>query len=125
MNYTTNYHLPQWAETDRIMMEDFNDAMETIDQGLAALPYVMGSYTGNNGTITINLGFRPSFVVVMGNAGYNDSMQDSIRYSGYFADGHTFDTVTVTDTGFSITREAYHYPELNDGGKKYRYVAFR
>ena len=34
MNYTTNYHLPQWAETDRIMMEDFNDAMSDIDQGI-------------------------------------------------------------------------------------------
>ena len=34
MNYTTNYHLPQWVETDRIMMEDFNDAMSDIDQGI-------------------------------------------------------------------------------------------
>ena len=25
MNYTTNYHLPQWVETDRILMDDFND----------------------------------------------------------------------------------------------------
>ena len=35
MNYTTNYHLPQWAETDRIMMEDFNDAMASIETGLS------------------------------------------------------------------------------------------
>ena len=34
MNYTKNYHLPQWAETDRIQMEDFNQAMENIDQVL-------------------------------------------------------------------------------------------
>ena len=34
MNYTTNYHLPQWVESDRILMEDFNDAMAGIDQGL-------------------------------------------------------------------------------------------
>lgn len=34
MNYTTNYHLPQWAEEDRIMMEDFNEAMEKIDEAL-------------------------------------------------------------------------------------------
>ena len=27
MNYTANYQLPQWVETDRIMMEDFNEAM--------------------------------------------------------------------------------------------------
>ena len=36
MNYTTNYHLPQWVETDRIQMEDFNQAMETLDGGIAA-----------------------------------------------------------------------------------------
>lgn len=35
MNYTTNYHLPQWVESDRIMMEDFNDAMAGIDGGIA------------------------------------------------------------------------------------------
>ena len=35
MNYTTNYHLPQWVETDRIMMEDFNEAMAGIDGGIA------------------------------------------------------------------------------------------
>ena len=35
MNYTTNYHLPQWVETDRIMMEDFNQAMAAMDQGMA------------------------------------------------------------------------------------------
>ena len=35
MNYTTNYHLPQWVESDRIMMEDFNAAMAGIDQGIA------------------------------------------------------------------------------------------
>ena len=35
MNYTNNYHLPQWVETDRIQMEDFNDAMAAMDQGMA------------------------------------------------------------------------------------------
>ena len=35
MNYTTNYHLPQWVETDRIQMEDFNQAFSDIDQRMA------------------------------------------------------------------------------------------
>ncbi len=34
MDYTTNYHLPQWVESDRIMMEDFNEAMAAIDDGI-------------------------------------------------------------------------------------------
>ena len=36
MNYTNNYHLPQWVESDRILMEDFNDAFETIDTAMSA-----------------------------------------------------------------------------------------
>ena len=32
MDYTTNYHLPQWVESDRIMMEDFNEAMAAIEK---------------------------------------------------------------------------------------------
>lgn len=31
MNHTTNLHLPQWEETDRIQMDDFNDAFDKID----------------------------------------------------------------------------------------------
>ncbi len=34
MNYTENYHLPQWVKSDRIMMEDFNAAMSSIEGGL-------------------------------------------------------------------------------------------
>ena len=34
MNYTENYHLPQWVETDRIMMRDFNQMCKDIESGL-------------------------------------------------------------------------------------------
>ncbi|MBD5153238.1 MAG: hypothetical protein HDT16_12510 [Oscillibacter sp.] len=34
MNYTENYHLPQWIKSDRIMMDDFNAAMSSIETGL-------------------------------------------------------------------------------------------
>lgn len=34
MNYTENYQLPQWEETDRVLMEDFNDAMAKVDAGM-------------------------------------------------------------------------------------------
>lgn len=45
MTTTQNLHLPQWEETDRIMMDDFNDAMASIDAGVPHI--VIGSYTGN------------------------------------------------------------------------------
>ena len=31
MNYTENYQLPQWVESDRVLMDDFNDAMRKTD----------------------------------------------------------------------------------------------
>jgi len=34
MEYTTNYHLPQWVETDRIQMKDFNQMCADIESGL-------------------------------------------------------------------------------------------
>ena len=34
MNYTTNYHLPQWVKSDRIMMDDFNQMNGSIEAGM-------------------------------------------------------------------------------------------
>lgn len=36
MDYTKNYHLPQWVDEDRIMRQDFNSAMANIENGLSA-----------------------------------------------------------------------------------------
>ena len=36
MNHTQNYALPSWESSDRILMEDFNDAFETIDTQMKA-----------------------------------------------------------------------------------------
>ena len=34
MDYTKNYHLPQWVDDDRIRRVDFNEAMANIENGL-------------------------------------------------------------------------------------------
>ena len=34
MDYTKNYHLPQWVKSDRIMMDDFNRMCADIENGL-------------------------------------------------------------------------------------------
>ncbi len=74
MNYTTNYHLPQWVETDRIMMEDFNQAMAGIDQALDAgltpegttCQYGTFSFTGSTavGTALATFSFSPRFLIL-------------------------------------------------------------
>ena len=74
MNYTTNYHLPQWVESDRILMEDFNEAMESIEEGLSTKfsadnrPYVSGSFTvpsdATSGTVVLVLDFQPHHILL-------------------------------------------------------------
>ena len=141
MNYTTNYHLPQWVESDRIMREDFNQMCADIDGGLAAAqttadtaycptnkPYAVGSYTGNRGTKTVNLGFRPSFLIICGDkssstpSGHSSSLGDSF---GIITANHNYGLVTLTDTGFQVTHDNNLYPQLNDTVDVYVYIAFR
>ena len=74
MNYTQNYQLPQWVETDRILMEDFNDAFDTIESAMSGFgncKIVTGSYVGT-GAVNKTLTFPGNPLVVMIHA-VNDS----------------------------------------------------
>ena len=69
LNHTTNYALPSWEATDRILMEDFNDAFETIDTQMKArnCQFYMTSYVGTgSGSCSITFPSRPILVIVMG-----------------------------------------------------------
>ena len=141
MNYTTNYHLPQWVESDRIMMEDFNQMCADIDGGLTAVQavaetafcptnksYVVGSYTGNYTSQTITLGFRPSLLIIAGdkkNSTPSGHYYDLGTSFGIITAGHTYDVVTLTDTGFQVVRNSDIYPQFNENQDKYFYIAFR
>ena len=66
MDYTTNYQLPVWAETDRILMDDFNDLTEKIEEALTACncQFFVGSYLGTGtygsaGRTTFSFPFPP------------------------------------------------------------------
>ena len=171
MNYTTNYHLPQWVETDRIMMEDFNDAMSGIDGGIneakeaaeaaqdtadaaqtaaataqttaaaaqttanaayspSNKPYVTGSYVGTGSSVTITLGFKPSFLIISGMIS-STLYADVEDWANFFAlcNGTVLSKrVTFTATGFTAKAQgpgADYYPDLTDEGRTYCYIAFR
>ena len=74
MNYTTNYHLPQWVESDRILMEDFNQAMADIDEGLsetyttqrkpAELKQITVAASHAAGTVLLTLDYMPTFAIL-------------------------------------------------------------
>ena len=123
MNYTTNYHLPQWVEEDRIMMGDFNEAMANIDDALSSI-YVTGSYTGNLETKTINIGFRPRFLVIMAPT----KSTSGSPLTNFFAGGETNalkDRLKFLDTGFQVTFVQGSTPMLNSNQYEYFYFAFR
>ena len=77
MDYTANYQLPVWAETDRILMDDFNDMTEKIEEGPTILlekgncQIVSGNYIGT-GSANKTLIFPGSPLAVMIHA-VNDS----------------------------------------------------
>lgn len=152
MNYTEKYHLPQWEETDRVMRTDFNQMCVDMERGLdgnntkieqvreeaaaakkTALTYrsyVVGNYVGNGGTQSINVGFRPSFVIVSGQTA--SSYSTSIDLAGYFSiTGGTNQPgrISFTDTGFTVypatgNREDANYPMMNSLNHNYNYIAF-
>ena len=153
MEYTTNYHLPQWVESDRIMMGDFNQMCSDLEAGLVSnaqaaaaaqetadtaqetadsaysptnKPYVIGSYTGNGGTVTVTLGFRPTFLIIGG--GVTASSPGYHSKWSVITNGTVYtDTVTFTDTGFTTQDPGNSYlsPNLAEGGRAYSYIAFR
>ena len=57
MDYTENIHLPQWVKSDRIMMDDFNEAMDTLDNSLYALQ-LTANYAKNTAGAAQTLGIK-------------------------------------------------------------------
>ena len=89
MEYTTNYQLPTWVETDRIQMADFNDMTGKLDTALAEQSETLAEHTaaiagfGNCSiyttsrqgagarytTFSITFPTQPVFVIIMGAQG--------------------------------------------------------
>ena len=127
MNYTQNYQLPQWEKTDRIMMDDFNDAMSKVEDGLGAIPRIItGSYTGNGeASQEINLGFRPKAVIVAARGGMNADRQGDCGVQIAYGSQSAY-MVAITDTGFTVSGDTNlgmnsTYSQFNP----YRYLAIR
>ena len=146
MQRTSNYQLPQWEKSDRIMMEDFNGMTEKIDAGIkdakdaagdakqTALThrnYSVGTYTGTTSTIKIQLGYRPSAVVItrkcLGLS--NNTTEESAGSTTLFIEGAVYPgTFAFEDDGFSVPTQDYSFeanPKVNRYGRQYGYIAFR
>ena len=159
MKRTTNYDLPTWEKDDFIRMQDFNDLTGKLDAALksgadaqtalqnaikavkataenayssANKPYIAGRYTGNGGTQTVDLGFKPRFLVISRGFDKGDYSADYALFAGTpeQIDSWMAKVVSITDTGFTVKMATYNTstcPQLwlNTGGKTYSYLALR
>ena len=131
MNYTENYQLNQWEETDRVLMEDFNSDNQKIEAALGVkCEIVIGSYTGNgSATREIYLGFQPRAVMLERQDGHRHTMPtngglalwNSTVYYGNFND---YPSIKITETGFQVACSDYRQ-HTNDSGVKYHYLALK
>lgn len=136
MNYTEKYHLPQWEETDRIMRVDFNEAMSCLEEGIAdakgaavkaaELPYVVGSYQGNEKDRDIIVGFTPSLVIICSPF---DSINSDLTLAFFCIFGRTVapGQATIIENGFHLKAEStsIRYPKVNKSPYTYQYIAFK
>ncbi len=150
MNHTKNYGLPQWELNDLIRMEDFNNMSASIENGLTStaaeasvakttakaamaqanmLPYVTGYYIGNGGTKSVDIGFKPSFLII---TAQEPTLQGSIFSTiAILGDQHFSYMVERTGTGFNVIKRTANpgtmptYPRMNEDGLAYNYIAFR
>ena len=139
MNYTQNYQLPQWVETDRILMEDFNGAFSALDTALAAhdgdlaekgnCQVYFTTYTGNGaydegGARTLTFPHKPLFVVI------TETFDSSCMTAAYGAP-----TVYTRASGAAWNRASWGEKsftwwsdnagaQLNESGKLYNVIAF-
>lgn len=127
MEHTENYHLPQWEETDRIMRTDFNEAMESIENGLtdaAKVTYAAGYYLGWGEERKIVTGFRPRMLMIHGVRQTTQSQEEVV--SAFFLNAPSSHILTYTDDGFILhAPSTLYYPKVNTDGRSYAYVAFR
>ena len=131
MNYTENYQLPQWVETDRIMMEDFNEAMAKVDEGCGNCRIVYGSYVGT-GLASMDhpnmLTFTqtPKFVAIANNDTHLFLVQ-GVAYAYVYKQENTYrNQVNWTDTGVSWNVPNNYqdaYAQMDTEGSTYFYIA--
>lgn len=131
MEKTSNYSLPQWEAIDPVCREDFNAAMASIDTAIHSASYVIGSYTGNGVTMadggqTIELGFRPRFLLISKGWYALTAVPATTYMAGeYLADNAAY-VFAWTDTGFKVgLYGSSSISKLNTAGETYGFVAFR
>ena len=137
MQRTSNYQLPTWEKSDRIMMEDFNGMTEKIDAGmeraqstadtaLAHKNYAIGYYTGMGSSQSIEVGFHPAAILI--SRRFEPGNQLTTAMTPIFINGLQYSVIEFTDSGFDLSQQldnAWTIPSVNHRDQLYSYIAFR
>ena len=141
-NYTENLNLCQWAAEDPVLREDFNADNQKLEAAYLALRSapncVTGSYIGgtNSDTVTVDVGFRPSFLVIFADrsnvTGSQYVTEETILlaaancYAIIPKDDHinVFPSNIFTENGFSFASNGSDALSMNAAGVPYYYAAF-
>ena len=132
-SYTQNYQLHQWEPEDPFLRTDFNEDLEKIDSALKEAntgpACVTGSYLGTGQDMTISLGFRPSFLVLIpvnrpGSyssdlvcmLGTEEAMVEFPRYSS----SGIYRSVTFSAAGITVPADS----NMTSEGVQFSYAAF-
>ena len=137
LNYTENYQLNQWEQTDRVLMDDFNSDNQKIEAALGTMKEVIpqivtGSYSGNGSSSrSISLGFRPKAVFLCAQNGYvGFSTGSFFSYGGLVLDGkllqnNGYTIAEITNSGFKVFYNEDRGTCTNKSGETYHYIAFQ
>ena len=132
-SYTPNYQLHQWEGSDSFLREDFNADFRKIDSALKEAKTgpscVTGSYQGAGKEITLSLGFRPSFLVIIP-VNRSDSYSTSIlcllgtreamiKIPRYSSNG-VYRNMVFSQTGVTIPTDS----GMTGDGIQFSYAAF-
>ena len=137
MNYTENYQLPQWEENDRVLMADFNAAMSSIEaailSGIAKAKTfpacVTGGYEGTGAAVTVELGFCPSFLVIIPINKTGSYSSDTLCLMGTeeamiqlprYSSNSIYQNVVFEESGFTVPADSGMVSE----GVRFSYAAF-
>jgi hypothetical protein len=127
---TEHYQLHQWGDGEQPNVLEMNQNFTALDAAVAQaqeaageLPYVVGTYVGTGGYMTLSLGFRPRMVLVTGGR-YTDG--DSFwKYTAVITEDSPKFQAELTDDGFMVRNPTSYLPWPSESGRTYTYIAFR
>lgn len=134
-SYTPNVSLHQWEPEDPFLRQDFNQDFQKIDAAIQAARVAPackhGTYKGMGGTITLNIGFEPSFLVLFPASTADGAAEDIIAVMGVSglmfqitrsSSNGLYRNCVFNDNGFLLTDNSDH--GMNVSNVTYHYIAF-